>query len=80
MFFLTNMFKGIFQPEFFLIIFLNKYFDFLKYLFFYYIFVYIFNLGGFWKGGGHGMTENKSVGWHTHHHMAATASRVEAAQ
>jgi hypothetical protein len=39
----------------------------LKYIFLYYIFVYIFNLGGFWKGGGHGMTKNKSVGWHTYH-------------
>ncbi len=38
----------------------------MKYIF-YYIFVYIFNLGGFWKGGGHGMTGNKSVGWHTYH-------------
>ncbi len=24
----------------------------------------------FWKDGGHGMTQNKSVGWHTHHHAS----------
>ncbi len=41
----------------------------MKYIYFYYIFVCIFNLGGFWKGGGHGMTEIKSGGWHTYHHM-----------
>ncbi len=40
MFFLYNIFKGIFQP-----VFLTLIFETLKYIFFYYIFVYIFNLG-----------------------------------
>ena len=53
----------------------NIYFEIckiLKYIFFDYIFVYIFNLGGFWKGGGPGMTGNRSVGWHTYHQNIAS--------
>ncbi len=49
----------------------------MKYIFLYYIFVYIFNLGGFWKGAGHGMTEIKSGGWHTYHHPIVTALPID---
>ncbi len=63
MFFLPNIFKGSFQQVFCKI---------LKYVLFYYLCIYIYiyiQFWGFGKGGGHGMTEIKSVGWHTYHHL-----------
>ncbi len=72
-------FKGYSQP-----VFSNNFFEinfsflkyiylkFLKYIFFYYIFLCIFKLDfnsqRISKDGGHRMTQNKSVGWHTYHH------------
>ncbi len=41
------------------------------------MFLCIFHFGGFWKGGGHGMTENKSVGWHTYHHYEIVVAQFE---
>jgi hypothetical protein len=41
----------------------------LKFFCYYYIFVYISNLGEFWKGGGHGPGLKSCVSTHTYHHV-----------